>query len=669
MSLFAPLFLLGLLGIGLPLWLHRLQTQNPKRMQISSAMLLDPSERRLHVQKKLRFLLLLALRIALLALLALAFAQPLWKLADRAPSGVVGARLHLIMIDASLSMSADGRMAAARAEAARIVDGLRSGDRALLATAGSTMTLVAADGSAPTADKAALRRALEKLQPGESRFEYALAIGSIDNLAGAGDVPVVAHLVSDFQASGIAQRFADLLPRSERGRPIELQLHPIAAEAVPDWAVVGIAQNAENIDVTVRGHGTPARALTLQLTVNETVRGEQTQTLPANGEAMFRFAGVSLNVGSNRVVAQLKKPDALGADDRYQVVLQGGGPQTVPLLTADTRAQSGTFASAALAVSAARYRASPTRMADFDPRTFERYRWVMVDDVGALDAKLAASLRSYVESGGAALLVAGQRASALQTLPVSGEAVRGATVRNADPLSIGRVDTAHPALMNTRGWQNLAIVRMLKVTPGSGDRVLVAAEDGEPLLIEQHVGTGRLLLLCASLDSSWSDLPVQPVFVSFMAEAAAWLAGDDAYGSHQVAGAVLPLAQAGATVGQVIDPDGHELLSLSATHTAQSVRLERSGFYQVVTPARESMLAVNFDERESDLTPADPALLERWRSAAKAAENVAPAAASAQSSPGTLPLARWLLALAAVLVIAESLAGNWLLRRNTKVLT
>ncbi len=668
MSLLAPLFLLGLLGIGLPLWLHRLQTQNPKRMQISSAMLLDQSERRLHVQKKLRFLLLLALRIALLALLALAFAQPLWKLAGQSILGSK-ARLHLILLDTSLSMSASGRMDAARAAAEDIIGGLGGGDRALLVAAGSTMTLLAADGSAPTADKAALRRSLASLKAGESRLEYALAMGAIDNLAGASELPVVAHLISDFQSTGIAQRFADLLPRSERGRRIELQLHPVAAGAAPNWSVTGIRQSGESIDVTVRGHGTPAQALTLQLTVNDTARGEQAQNIPADGEALFRFAGVGLNVGDNRVVAQLKAADGLAADDRHQVVVQGGGPQTVPLLTTDTRAQSGTFASAALAVSAARYRAAPTRIGDFDARTLERYRWVMVDDAGSVDARLAGSLRDYVESGGALLLVAGQRAGALQTLPVSGETVRGVTVRNADPLSIGRVDGAHALLVNTRGWQNLSVARMLKVTPGANDRVLIATEDGEPLLIEQRIGTGRLLLLCTSLDNSWSDLPVQPVFVSFMAEAAGWLTGDEAFGSRQTAGAVLPLAQAGATVGQVIDPEGQQLLSLSATRSVQSVRLERSGFYQVVTPARESLLAVNIDERESDLTPTDAALLERWRVAAKAAETVAPAAASAQSSQGTFPLARWLLALAALLVIAESLAGNWLLRRNTKVLT
>ncbi len=668
MSLLAPFFLLGLVGIGLPLWLHRLQTQDPKRQPISSAMLLDPSERRLHLQKRLRFLVLLALRIALLALLALAFAQPLMKLAGRSLPGQ-SARLHLIMVDTSMSMSAEGRMTAARAEAARIVEGLSGGDRATLIAAGSTMTVAAVDGGAPTADKSALQRALDTLQASEGRLDDALAMGSIDALAGTSELPVVVHLVSDFQSTGVASRFSDLLPRSERGRRIEVQLHPVALSAAPNWSVTGIRQSGDNIDVTVRGNGTPQRALSMQLIVNDTKRGEQTQTIPGNGEALYRFSGVSLNVGDNRVIAQLSKADALAVDDRYQVVLQGGGPRVVPLLTADVRAQSGTFTSAALAVSGAHYRVSPTRIGDFDMRTLERYRWVMVDDVGLLDASLAASLRQYVESGGAVLLAASQRAAALKALPVTGQSVRGVTVRTADPLSVGRVDATHAVLAGSHGWQSVSIARMLKVAPAASDRVLVAAEDGEPLLIEQRIGSGRVLLLCASLDNAWTDLPVQPVFVSFLAEAAGWLAGDEAYGAHQIAGALLPLAQAGATVGQVIDPEGHELLTLSATHNAQNVRLERSGFYKVITPARESLLAVNVDERESDLTPVDPALLERWRVAAKAAETVAPKAAAAQSSVDTLPLARWLLAVAALLVIAESLAGNWQLRRNTKVLT
>ena len=666
MSLLAPLFLLGLLGIGLPLWLHRLQTPNPERRPVASAMLLEPGERRLNVQKRLRFLLLLALRIALLAFLAVAFAQPLWKRAAGVISGR-GAQLHLIVIDTSLSMSAEGRMAAARAEAGRIVDAMSLGDRALLVSAGSTVTALATGGNAPTADRTELHRALERVQAGEGRLEFSQAVGALDTLAGASQLPVTAHLISDFQASGLATRFADLLPRSERGRRIALQLHPVTQGATPNWTVAAIRQNGADLDVTVRGHDTPERALALQLRVNDAIKGEQTQTVPADGEQVFHFAAVPLNGGDNRIVAELRAGDALPADDRRYLVVQGGGPQAVPLLTADPRSASGTFIGAALSVSAAHYRAAPTRIGDFDARTLERYRWLVVDDAGAVDPQLATALRRYVESGGALLLASGARAGALQTLPVGNEAVRGVDVRSADPLLVGRVDGVHPALAGTGGWPSVSIARMLKLTPGAGDRVLIATENGEPLLLEQRLGSGRLLILATGLDNVWCDLPVQPVFVAFMAQTAAWLAGESGYADAPVAGGLLPLAQSGSAVGQVVDPDGHEMLSLAATRNAQSVRLPRRGFYQVVTPGRESLLAVNVDARESDLAPTDAALLTRWRNAAQAIQAVAPVATSAQSSNNTVPLAPTLLALLVLLVVAESLAGNWLLRRNTKV--
>ena len=76
MSLFAPAFLLGLLAIGLPLWLHRLSSDNPNKQKFSSSMFLEPGEPRRVLAKKLQYLLLLALRVAVLVLLALAFAQP-----------------------------------------------------------------------------------------------------------------------------------------------------------------------------------------------------------------------------------------------------------------------------------------------------------------------------------------------------------------------------------------------------------------------------------------------------------------------------------------------------------------------------------------------------------------------------------------------------------------
>src|SRR3970040_404127 len=103
MTLLAPAFLLGLLAIGIPLWLHRLSSDNPNKQRFSSLMFLEPGEPRRVLAKKLQYLLLLALRIGVLVLLALAFAQPaLWR--TPTPGDAGGARLHLVMLDGSASM-------------------------------------------------------------------------------------------------------------------------------------------------------------------------------------------------------------------------------------------------------------------------------------------------------------------------------------------------------------------------------------------------------------------------------------------------------------------------------------------------------------------------------------------------------------------------------------
>ena len=46
MSLLAPAFLLGLLAIGLPWWLHRLSSDNPNKQRFSSLMFVEPGEPR-----------------------------------------------------------------------------------------------------------------------------------------------------------------------------------------------------------------------------------------------------------------------------------------------------------------------------------------------------------------------------------------------------------------------------------------------------------------------------------------------------------------------------------------------------------------------------------------------------------------------------------------------
>ena len=116
MALLSPWFLAGALAVGLPLWLHLLQRENPIKLKISSLMFFEKRTQTTILEKKFRYLLLLALRLALFLLLAMAFAKPIW---ERPPTSVAGdiPSLHIIALDTSLSMQHSDRWSRAQAAA------------------------------------------------------------------------------------------------------------------------------------------------------------------------------------------------------------------------------------------------------------------------------------------------------------------------------------------------------------------------------------------------------------------------------------------------------------------------------------------------------------------------------------------------------------------------
>src|SRR5215475_15844125 len=103
MGLLAPWFLAGLAGISLPVFLHLLKRQkNPPKM-VPSLMLYESRVISSTHHRRLNYLLLLALRLAFLVLLILAFANPF---VNRDASTAASNRLVLLAIDNSFSMRA-----------------------------------------------------------------------------------------------------------------------------------------------------------------------------------------------------------------------------------------------------------------------------------------------------------------------------------------------------------------------------------------------------------------------------------------------------------------------------------------------------------------------------------------------------------------------------------
>jgi len=245
---------------------------------------------------------------------------------------------------------------------------------------------------------------------------------------------------------------------------------------------------------------------------------------------------------------------------------------------------------------------------------------------------------------------------------VTGQALRTNPQMGAQGnVAIGEVDTTHPALRGVEELRAANFYRSVNVEPSEADRVLMRLADGTPLLLERALGSGRVLLFTSSLDKGWNDLPLQPAFVPLMAGIANYLLGGAGFTSEADLGTTLGVRALGFAGAQIFDPSGDAALGLGAG--SDDVLLDQVGFYEVVGGGTSELVAVNFDARESDLAPLDATTLERWKGlGVRPGEAATPVAVSAQSDRVPSSLGPWLVMLLLMLVVVESLVGNWHLR-------
>jgi hypothetical protein len=651
-ALLAPLFLIGALAIGLPFWLHRLQTQSSIRQPFSSAMLLETTEQQVHLQKKLKYFVLLALRVALLALLVLAFTKPVfYRPASMLADDVSGT--HLILVDTSVSMSRAGVFSQAIAAARRAIDDVPNTALLQVLSADSSLRLA----SDLSGEKAIHRAALPGLSVSALRLDFGEMMRAVGRLADSMPAPVTLHVVSDFQASGMPVRFSDLV----LSQIAEIVPYVVGTGTPFNWSVEYVRETAGGLDIGLTGYGDRERVAEVELVINDVVL--ESRGLSVTGPQTVQFANPEYIEGDNEVAVRIITDDDLQADNLRFHVVERKPPTEVPLITYASDDLPVTYLSAALESAAGSGFNVQTLVAgQFDTRILSRYTWAVIDDIGSVDAELDSALTGFLQGGGNLLAFAGQRAVGLEVLPVSGHRHSPASIDSSGSqfLSIGQIDTGHPLLSQTEGWHNVNFTRSMPVETLDGDQVLIRLENNEPFLIERRIGEGRLLLVLGGLNNRWNDFPVHPVFVSFIIETARYLSGTNNIAKTHLAGATLPLALVGSVSGQVVDPDGNRILSLADTTREQRIKLNKPGFYTVYTEQEELSVAVNIDPLESDLQTISQEVLDRWQDATAGQSPTANVAGSRAPDlePVSVELWHWLLLLLALVIIGESLLGN-----------
>jgi hypothetical protein len=672
MGLFAPWFLAGLLALGVPVFVHLLRHHKSPPRPVSSLMFFERGTQSSTKHRRLKYLVLFALRSALLLLLVVAFAEPF----VRRPAVDANSRLLLMVLDDSFSMRAGTRFADAKREALTVLAAKPHAEKAQIMELGGQVNVL----TQVIADDAQLRAALESIQPGDGHANFGEFGRVIRTLTETVHAPVELHLFSDMQRTAMPANFADMvLPNN-----IALVLHPVAeGTPPPNWTVESVEAPSvlpdpkdlkrSRVEAVIAGFATPAATKTVSLVVNGKIIATRKVNVPASGRAPVEFAPLDISYGLNRCEVRIEGGDPFPADDASVFAVRRSDPERVLFVHNAGETRSPVYFGSALAAAAQSsfilQSVAAEQSTDLDP---SKFAFVVLSDVAALPSIFEHALAQFVAKGGSVLVALGT-AAGHGRIPVWDQNVKETRdyARSGGSASVTQVDFAFPTFAqaqpeaNNGGWSDVKVLYAAVVDPGQA-RIAARLSDGTPLLLDKRLGEGHVLLFTSGLENLTNDLPLHPVFVAFVDRTARYLSGTEQLSGARLVDSFVQLRSGGQAVGvatniEVIDPDGKRPLSLAEARNVQSLRLERAGFYQIrFGNGRDAVIGVNPDRRESDLQalPSDVQHLWSGSSGGDTPGSQQTSASTAEVAYRPVSLWWYVMLLAFLVLLAEAVLAS-----------
>jgi len=661
MGLFAPWFLAALAGVALPLYLHLLKKHNRPPKPVPSLMLYESRVVSSTKHRRLDHILLLTLRLLLLTLLILAFANPF---INRDAAALASNRLVLLVVDNSFSMRAGTRLADAKDAAISVLAG-KGAARGQVATFGSQLKLM----TQPIEDQSALRAAVQSIQPGDGHGTFGELARAVRATAEAIHTPIELHVFSDMQRGDLAATFSDMaLPGN-----VKVITHAVVTKAQPNWTVESVdvpgqvwGKDAKPVHVqaVVAGYGTTAAQRNVSLVVNGKTTATKNLAVPANGRATVDFPALEVPYGFSRCEVKIDSADGFAADDLRRFAVERSDPQKVLLIHNYTDNRSPLYVGAALSAAAqSAFLLESINVNEAADRQPSNYAFIVLSDLNSLPSLLENSLTQYVRAGGSLFIAAGTAAGARSQIPIFGAHIAQTRDYSRVPdryMAVGSSDSSYPAVAKANSWPGVKFFYALDVEPGDA-RVIVRLGDQTPLLLEKRIGEGRVMLLTSGLDNLTNDFPLAPAFVPFIEQTARYLAGSERQGGARPVDAFLELrnAKEQAQGVEVTDPEGKRPLTLGEAASAQSFQLTEAGYYQLrLANGRQNEVAVNPDPKESnlDVIPDDVLALWQGKGSQSSRDASVPSPTPSNKTPQTLWWYVMFFVLAAA--VAESILAS-----------
>lgn len=516
LSFLSPLFLVAAIAAAIPVLLHLFHRKTEIVIDFPAVKLLKRAPVQQHRRRRLRELVLLALRVAALVLLALSFARPYFA-GSAAPDS---APLTVIAVDTSMSMSAPGQFDRARDAANRAVSAAPASHGVALISFNDAASVVVQ----PTTDRAAVASAIAALVPGDNGTRYRTALARASEVIGAREGRVV--IVSDLQQIGWESNDAGGLPDG-----VDVEVINVAPPA-GNLAITSAERRDGRIVASLQNYGHAEVTAPVTVTAGDKEIARRDVTLAALGAADVELPGPLPPSGDAEV--RIDDPNGYQPDNVRLVRLESTPAVPIAVVVADpTGAVGGLYVERALSV------AGDGREFDVDVRDGREVGRLTEADLSkdaaifllgtrTLDRAGRELIRNYLAQGGQVMLAMGPDVDPGTlsdvigvTLPLAADPVKtpGATMIATD----GRHPIFRPFLSPSGALGDVQVEQHRRLNDQPGQTVLARFTGGDAALTEQSVGRGRLIVFTSDLDNQWSRFPLSPAFVPFSVEAARYL--------------------------------------------------------------------------------------------------------------------------------------------------
>ncbi|HVT29950.1 MAG TPA: BatA domain-containing protein [Lacipirellulaceae bacterium] len=576
--LFPTLLTIGLPLIGVPILIHLINLRRQQRIRWAAMQFLLESQKRNRRWILFKQLLLLATRMAVVAILVLMLAHLMLRNQWLSLLGR-GTTHHIVLLDDSYSMSDHWNDTSALAEGKRAVEAIvdqaaQQPDRQLITLLRFSEAAQLSAGAQPKvfaepvndAFRSKLESLLAGLEPSQTDVGPADALKAIPRLPlAAGDQTLILYLVSDYRArqfdsaTEIRKLLADL---KEKEHVAQIHLVRCVREARPNLAITSLKPasgvRAAGVDmwmnVTVANYGdAPARGVAVQLEQDgDAVPGLVLDDIPPHDQITHRFLVQFAGIGGHSLTASLGA-DAVAVDNRRYFACDLPAARPVLIIDGSKDGVGGHQLSLALAPGGNTrtgwqpHVEPPSFLADAT-RLNQQAAVCLLDVPRLADDELQA-LESYVRSGGGVAFFLGpetERKYYNDRLYDAGRGIFPAPLKLPTQL-MDRGNTPdvqvsqHPLFHVFAGERN-SFLPLLMVNyyyalednwrpPNDGSvQVIARLRNNEPLVIEKQIGQGRVVAQLTKLSSGdtplgkWTNWSVNPVFPVLANELASHLA-------------------------------------------------------------------------------------------------------------------------------------------------